>query len=105
MMKEEVKKWMNEQFAGDADTIATVWEEYLAVTIEKLTAARGSLAAGDFPQLDRLAHTLKGNALMVGDQPLVEAAILLRDAAKASDAEASAKALETIAALDAENRS
>ncbi len=105
MMNEEIRTWMNEQFAGDADTIATVWEEYLAVTTEKLAAARGALAAEDFPQLDHLAHTLKGNGLMVGDQVLAEAAIRLRDAAKASDAEAAAVALAAIAACDAGNRS
>lgn len=105
MMKDVCRTWMNEQFEGDAETIAVVWEEYLGVSAEKLAAARDALAAEDFPQLDHLAHTLKGNALMVGDQPLAEAAIQLRGAAKASDAGSSARILATIAALDAENRS
>jgi len=95
---------MNEQFEGDAEMVAAVWEEYLAVTADKLAAARDALAAENFPQLDRLAHTLKGNALMVGDRSLAEAAIELRTAARASDAGAVAPILATIAALDAENR-
>ena len=61
-------------------------------------------AAEDYPLLDRVAHTLKGNALMVGDAAIVTATIALRDAAKASDGAASDRALARLAALDAENR-
>ena len=104
MMNDNVRQWMNEQFEGDSETIALVWGEYLNETAVKLDAVRTALAASDFPELDRLAHTLKGNALMVGDTALVQASISLRDAAKASDAEASGRALARLAELDLENR-
>ena len=103
MMKDDVRQWLNEQFGGDEETIAVVWGEYLNSASEKIAEGRAALAAFDFPLLDRIAHTLKGNALMVGDQASVTAGVALRDAAKASDPAAAERALDQIAALDAEN--
>lgn len=103
-MKDDVRQWLNEQFGGDEETIAAVWDEYLNSAAEKIAEGRAALAAFDFPLLDRIAHTLKGNALMVGDQASVAAGVALRDAAKASDPTAAERALDQIAALDAENR-
>ena len=104
MMKDDVRQWLNDQFGGDEETIAAVWEEYLGSAAEKIAEGRAALAASDFPLLDRIAHTLKGNALMVGDQTSAMAGIALRDAAKASDPTAAAKALDNLEALDRENR-
>jgi len=104
MMKEETKRWLDEQFGGESETIALVWSEYLGETTAKLAALRAALAADDYPLLDRLAHTLKGNALMVGDQPMVSAAVVLRDASKSSDADGVAAAIGRIVAIDGENR-
>ena len=104
MMKDDARQWLNEQFGGDEETIAAVWGEYLASSSEKIGEALAALAAFDFPLLDRIAHTLKGNALMVGDQVSAAAAIALRDAAKASDPTAAEKAIATLTALDGENR-
>ncbi len=104
MMKDDVKTWLNEQFEGDAEMIRLVWDEYLASAKAKLAEARAARAAEDYPLLDRVAHTLKGNALMVGDADCVTASIALRDAAKASDDAASDRALARLAELDAENR-
>ena len=103
-MKDDVRQWLNEQSGGDEETIAAVWGEYLNSAAEKIAEGRAALAAFDFPLLDRIAHTLKGNALMVGDQASVAAGVALRDAAKASDPTAAERALDQIAALDAENR-
>lgn len=103
MMNEESRKWLNEQFEGDQETIAAVWEEYVASATGKLAEARTALAAFDFPLLDRIAHTIKGNALMVGDQQSATAGIALRDAAKASDPDAAAKALDQLESLDRAN--
>ena len=103
MMKEDSRQWLNEQFGEDAETIAVVWEEYLRSTTEKIAEAKAALAAFDFPLLDRVAHTLKGNALMVGDQQSTTAGLALRDAAKASDPAAAEKAIASLEALDREN--
>lgn len=104
MMNDGVKAWLDEQFAGDEGTIRLVWGEYLSSFAEKLAEASAAQAAGDFPLLDRVAHALKGNALMVGDSPCVSAALALRDAAKASDGETAAKALALLSRLEEEAR-
>lgn len=103
MMKEDVKTWLNEQFEGDTEMIRLVWDEYLASAKAKLAEARVARAAEDYPLLDRLAHALKGNALMVGDRASAEAALALRAAAKASEGAIADMALARLAALDAEN--
>ena len=104
MMKEDVKTWLNEQFEGDTEMIRLVWDEYLSATASKLAEARVARAAEDYPLLDRLAHALKGNALMVGDRASAEAALALRAAAKTSEGAIADMALARLAALDAENR-
>jgi len=104
MMKDDVRKWLSEQFGDETETIAIVWNEYLGETTKQLAAARDALAAADYPALDRIAHTLKGNALIVGDGALVTAAVALRDAAKAGDGAGAAEAIGRLAALDGENR-
>lgn len=103
-MKAEVKAWLNEQFQGDEGIIATVWSEYLRSMQEKIGAARLALVAADFVELDRFAHTMKGDALIVGDHPMADAAIALRNASKASDPIAASQAIDSLIALDRANR-
>lgn len=104
MMNKEAKAWLHEQFGDDDETIRLVWTEYVTSFGEKLAEANAAQAAGDYPLLDKVAHALKGNALMVGDAPSVTAALALRDAAKASDGERAAKALARLAELEKEAR-
>lgn len=104
MMNEQISKWLEDQFGNDRETIEIVFGEYLASAAEKLVESREALAAEDFPRLDRIAHTLKGNALMVGDEVSAQAAIALRDASKVSDGAAAAAAIDRLAELDAANR-
>lgn len=99
MMTSEIKAWLDEQFQGDEATIAIVWDEYLRSVKGNVEKAREALKASDYAGLDRLAHTLKGDALLVGDHPMAEAAIALRDASKASDGPAAAQAVERLAAI------
>ena len=66
-MKECVAKWLNEQFCGDQEMMAAVYDEYkdtLARLLNDLAAARQS---GDATAIDRALHTIKGSAAMVGD--------------------------------------
>ena len=74
-MKESVKLWLGEQMAGlDDATLGDIYSEY-AETAGKLYAelSEKRAAGASFDDVDRVAHTLKGNALMVGDQALFEA--------------------------------
>jgi len=97
MLRKETQDWLNEQFLGDKEMIATVWAEYERSAREKIESSRAALAASDYTRLDRLAHTLKGDALLVGDQAVVQEAIALRAAAVASDATGAATTLDRIA--------
>ena len=90
-MKESVRSWLIQQF-GDESVAEEIYAEYRRSTAPKFDEAAAALAAGDFVQLDRIAHALKGNALMVSDQEALDAALALRDAAKAGDAAAAAAA-------------
>ena len=103
-MKDDVRQWLSDQFGDDGETIAAVWGEYLSSSASKLAEARAALAESDFPRLDHVAHTLKGNALMVGDQTFASVAIALREATKSSDADTAARLIDRLAALDQENR-
>ena len=84
-MKECCRKYLDEQF-GDADVSAEIYAEYAASLKEKLAEAREALAAVDWTRLDRVAHTVKGNALAAGDAETAETAIELRKAAALADA-------------------
>lgn len=74
-MKPSVKSWLDEQMAGiDQETIAEIYAEYKA-TANKLHSELVEKVAtsAEFEVVDRIAHTLKGNAAMVGDQALFDA--------------------------------
>ena len=85
-MKECCRKYLDEQFGGDADIVGEIYSEYVSSVGAKLAEADSALAAADWTQLDRVAHTVKGNALAAGDTEMSETAIALRKAAALSDA-------------------
>ena len=98
-MKECCRKYLDEQFGGDADVAAEIYAEYVSSIKEKLGEARQSLAAGDWTRLDRVAHTMKGNALAAGDTELAETAIELRKTAALADPSLSASLVERLGKL------
>ncbi len=98
-MKECCRKYLDEQFGGDADVIGEIYGEYVSSVGEKVGEAESALAAADWPQLDRVAHTIKGNALAAGDAETADAAIELRKAAALSDAALAAPLVERLKEL------
>ena len=84
-MKECCRVYLGEQFAGDADVIGEIYGEYVSSVGVKLGEAEAARTAGDWERLDRVAHTIKGNALAAGDNAMVEAAIALRRASAIKD--------------------
>ena len=85
-MKECCRSYMEAEFGGDQDVIAEIYAEYAKSVKEKAAEAAGALAAAQWDALDKVAHTVKGNALAAGDGETAEAAIALRNAAKLQDA-------------------
>ena len=85
-MKESCRTYLDEQFGGDADVIAEIYGEYVSSVGEKIGEADSALAANEWDRLDRVAHTVKGNALAAGDGAMAETAIALRKASALRDA-------------------
>ena len=88
-MKECCRTYLDEQFGGDADVMAEIYGEYVSSVREKIAEAGAVLASGDWTTLDRVAHTVKGNALAAGDAEMAETAITLRKAAALKDSDQS----------------
>ena len=84
-MKECCRQFLADQFGGDEDVMNEIYGEYASSVGEKLAEARECLAKGDWPVLDRIAHTLKGNSLAAGDTEMADNAIELRKAAALGD--------------------
>lgn len=84
-MKECCKQYLDEQFGGDADTVAEIYKEYVTSVGAKLSEADSALAAGEWDAIDKIAHAIKGNSLTAGDNEMASIAIDLRNAAKLQD--------------------
>lgn len=97
-MKECCRQHLNEQFGGDAAIMEEIYVEYASSTREGIKEASAALAAEEWTPLDRVAHTLKGNALATGDTEMADTAIALRKAVALKD---SAEATSLITKLDA----
>ena len=79
-MKECCRVYLDEQFGGDADVIGEIYNEYVSSVGETLGDAESARAGEEWERLDRVAHTIKGNALAAGDNAMAETAISLRKA-------------------------
>jgi HPt (histidine-containing phosphotransfer) domain-containing protein len=86
-MKTCCEKYLNEQFGGDAEVVNGIYAEYVSSMHAKTDEADVAVKSGDWTLLDRVAHTIKGNALAAGDEEMAEKAIELRRAAQLQDAE------------------
>lgn len=98
-MKECCRKYLAEQFGGDAEVVDMIYGEYVSSIDVKLAEADAALAVGAWDALDRVAHTVKGNALAAGDQQMADAAIALRDAAKSQERDQSAQLIADMKAF------
>ena len=98
-MKECCRKYLIEQFGDDAEVVDAIYAEYVSSIGVKATEADAALATGAWDALDKAAHTVKGNALAVGDQPMADAAIALRNAAKLQERDQAARLVAELKAL------
>ena len=69
----------------DLDVVDAIYSEYVSSIGIKMDEADATLAAGAWDALDKVAHTIKGNALAAGDMQMADTAIALRNAAKLQD--------------------
>lgn len=80
-MKADIRNWLVGQFGDDEAIINEIYAEYVQASRAKVVEMRQAIDAGDTALLDRIAHAMKGTALMTGDKEAAEAAIALRKAA------------------------
>ena len=99
-MKECCVAYMNEQFGNDAALVKEIYDEYVSSTGLKLKEADEALSAGEWTQLDRVAHTIKGNALTAGDGDMAQVAIELRSTSQLHDHEQSAALIARLKGLE-----
>ncbi len=84
-MKECCRKYLGEQFGDDMEVVNEIYAEYVTSVGDKMAEAVAALAVGAWDALDKVAHTIKGNALAAGDQQMGDAAIALRNVARQQD--------------------
>ena len=99
-MKECCVAYMNEQFGNDAELVKEIYGEYVSSMRVKVREAENALAAGEWTQLDRVAHTIKGNALTAGDNEMAQVAIELRSTSQLHDHEQSAALISRLRELE-----
>ena len=98
-MKECCAEYLNQQFGGDDAIVNEIYREYVDSIREKLKEADVALVGGEWLPLDRVAHTIKGNALATGDGEMAQVAIELRSAAQLQDRERAATLVTQIQVL------
>ena len=91
---------MNEQFGNDAEVVDAIYAEYVSSVNVKAAEADAALAAGAWDALDKVAHTIKGNSLAVGDQQMADTAIELRNAAKLQDRDKAGRLVADLKTLE-----
>ena len=99
-MKECCEKYLNEQVGNDAEVVNAIYAEYVSSVNAKAAEADAALAAGAWDALDKVAHTIKGNSLAVGDQQMANTAIELRNAAKLQDRDQAGRLIADMRVLE-----
>ena len=99
-MKECCRKYLIEQFGDDTEVVDAIYAEYVSSIGAKTAEADAALAAGAWDALDKVAHTVKGNALAAGDTQMAEAAIALRNAAKLQERDQAGRLIADLRALE-----
>ena len=98
-MKPCCKQYLDEQFGGDAGIVNEIYAEYVLSMKEKAQDAVVALASASWDALDRVAHTIKGNALSACDNDMAQLGIELRQAAKLQDSSHASSLVEGIKAM------
>ena len=99
-MKTSIETWLKNQMGDDSALINEIYEEYRTTTARLVGELKAALAAhAEFAVTDRIAHTLKGNALMVGDQELFEVVQGMRAQMKDGDFVRASETMPQVEAL------
>ena len=86
-MKTEIINFLMESFGMDAADAEDLYLSYLESLTENVEKFEPLMAANDFTELTRAAHTIKGCARNGGDQEMSEKASEMESAGKDHDME------------------
>ena len=85
-MKEWFSKHLSEQLGiDDPEVQREFFAEYRTSAAEMLEEMHRAIGQNEMAQLRRLAHSLKGSALMIGDESMRDLALILEDYCEAAD--------------------
>lgn len=100
-MKACVLDWMKSQMPDSGEEIfEQIYSEYKTTATTLLQKWKDALASNaDEKTVDAIAHTLKGNAAMVGDQEISQLAQSWREAVKIKDLQRSDEILRKLEEL------
>ena len=85
-MKDAIIKHLKAQIGDvEPDMYEELYGEYRSTASERIAQLEENLATMDMPELKRIAHALKGEAMMVGDVSMMEAALAFEACTKNGD--------------------
>ena len=73
---------LRDTVGGDQNLVNSIVENFVSETSNFLDAIEAAITANDLPTIERLAHSLKGNARLFGDEILADLASKLETSAK-----------------------
>ena len=73
---------LRDTVGGDQNLVNSIVENFVSETSNFLDAIEAAITANDLPTIERLAHSLKGNARLFGDETLADLASKLETSAK-----------------------
>jgi HPt (histidine-containing phosphotransfer) domain-containing protein len=87
---------LRERFDDDEELLTEIFQVFVAEAPGRRQGIEAALASGDFEQLARLAHALKGVAGTMFAEPLRQAAYELEIAARSGDRERTAACIPLV---------
>lgn len=98
--KETAEQYLKAQLSvQDEETVREIYQEFQMVFARNLSAAGKALDEGDCTRLGSFAHTLKGDAAIVGLQNLKSLAMSLQEQSRKGDTENCRELLKQLTAL------
>lgn len=99
-MKQEIFAYLKDQVgADDNDLLESLYMEYCNTLREKIAAIETCYASGDLAELKRIAHSLKGDTAVVGDNVTHELAVTFEGFVKVGNLEAGKPFFEKLQAI------
>jgi len=87
-MKTEIINHLKDAFGLEDADVKDIYDSYVSAFEKELSQMPSLLESGNFAELKRSAHTVKGCALNCGDSKTAEIAIKFQELAQAQDAPA-----------------